>query len=190
MKKKHGFLALVLGLFGLATGHVMAEQAERHCPVWQQADLPMLHSKQRVNLCQLMQGKPVMIINTASHCGFTGQFAGLEALHQKYQDQGLVVIGFPSNDFRQEANNETEIAEVCYKNYGVSFIMTGPVHVTGDNALPLFKHLANQSSVPQWNFNKYLIDAQGRVTAHFPATTAPESGVLAHALEKILQESP
>lgn len=156
------------------------------CQDWQNQSLGKLHSSKSIELCELMLNKPVLVVNTASHCGFTRQFKGLETLHQKYKDRGLVVIGFPSNDFNQEAKNEAAIADVCYKNYGVTFAMTDPVSVRGSSAIPLFKHLAEETQAPNWNFNKYLIDRNGRVTHYFSSTTEPGSSSLESAIEQVL----
>lgn len=145
-----------------------------------------LHSKETVNLCAEYAGKPLLIINTASHCGFTPQFKGLEALHKMYDDKGLVVLGFSSNDFRQEARSEEKAAEVCYLNYGVTFTMLAPISVTGATAHPLFKELARQSDAPNWNFNKYLVSPTGEVVRHFGSATAPDSPVLIQSIEELL----
>lgn len=156
------------------------------CPEYLDQTMRKLHSADTVELCNVQNGQPMLIINTASHCGYTPQFKGLEALHQKYQEQGLVVIGFASNDFRQEAKDEETAADVCFVNYGVSFTMISPSHIKGDEANPVFKELASQTQAPQWNFNKYLVDRDGKVTEHFGSSTTPDSKVLAAAIENIL----
>ena len=167
--------------------HAGTETAsEESCPAWLTGRIGVLHSSRDVSLCQAIHNKPVLIVNTASHCGFTHQFKGLEKLHQRYKDQGLVVIGFPSNDFNQEAQSEQEIAEVCYKNYGVSFLMLDPVSVRGSGALPLFKYLAEQSSAPGWNFNKYLVSPYTKTVRHFSSSISPDSQILNGAIEHIL----
>lgn len=149
--------------------------------------LKRLHSSDIINLRERYAGHPLLIINTASFCGFTGQFEGLEALHQAYKGQGLKVIGFPSNDFRQEAGNEERTAEVCFINYGVSFDMFSPVAVRGDQAHPIFRELARQSgTAPKWNFYKYVIDRNGKVTAHFSSMTKPDDTRLRQAIEAVL----
>ena len=135
------------------------------CPALLQGELPKLRAKgERVELCQFA-GKPLVVVNTASFCGFTPQFKGLEALYQRYKDQGLEVLGVPSDDFRQESADSQETATVCYVNYGVTFTMTEPQPVSGGNAIPLFKGLAEQSKAPRWNFFKYVVDRQGKVVA-------------------------
>ena len=145
-----------------------------------------LHSKESVNLCAVSDGKPVLVINTASHCGYTKQFEGLEALHQQYREQGLAVVGFASNDFRQEARSEEKAAEVCYVNYGVTFTMLAPTHVRGDNANPVFAELGRQAGAPSWNFNKYLVSADGKVVEHFGSNIKPQSAELRNAIERAL----
>ena len=157
------------------------------CPGYLDHDMRKLHSKDAVNLCQLSAGRPMLIINTASHCGYTPQFKGLEALYAKYRERGLQVIGFASDDFRQEANDEEKAAEVCYVNYGVTFTMLAPSHVRGEEANPVFRELARQTQAPSWNFNKYLVDGDGKVVMHFGSNTAPDSAELQQAIEQLLE---
>jgi len=156
------------------------------CPDYLDHDMRKLHSSDEVNLCEVYGEKPMLIINTASHCGYTSQFKGLEALHQKYRDNGLVVVGFASNDFNQEAKDEAAAAEVCRINYGVTFTMLAPSHVKGADANPVFRELASQSQAPGWNFNKYLVDGSGTVVQHFGSNTSPDSKVLQAAIESTL----
>lgn len=156
------------------------------CPEFLNYDMRKLHSSESLNLCDAIGNKPALVVNTASHCGFTPQFKGLEALHQRYAKSGLVVVGFASDDFRQAAKSEEEAATICYKNYGVSFLMLAPSHVRGENANPLFQEVARQSTSPRWNFNKYLLDANGKVVQHFPSSTKPDSPVIQAAIESLL----
>ena len=151
-------------------------------------DHPMrkLHSKEQVNLCDVQDGKPMLIVNTASHCGYTSQFKGLEQLQQQYAQDGLVIVGFASDDFNQGARDEASAAKVCYVNYGVTFTMMAPSHVKGINSNPVFEGLAQQSQPPRWNFNKYLVDRSGQVVQHFGSDTAPDSKVLRAAIESVL----
>jgi glutathione peroxidase len=159
---------------------------EQVCPDYLDYDLPMLHSKETINLCEAAKGKPLLIVNTASHCGYTKQFGGLEAIHQKYKDQGLFVVGFTSNDFNQEADSEEEANRVCRKNFGVSFTMIAPSYVKGKRANPIFQELNKRTRQPGWNFNKYLVDKNGRVISHFSARVKPESNTLIQAIESVL----
>ncbi|MCY1537509.1 Glutathione peroxidase BsaA [compost metagenome] len=132
-----------------------------------------------------------MIVNTASHCGFTPQFKGLEALYKRYKDQGFEVLGVPSDDFKQEAATTEETAKVCYVDYGVTFAMTQPQHVTGDDAIPLYKELLAQSGqAPRWNFYKYVVDRQGNVIAQFSSRTKPDDPDLLEAVEQALASEP
>jgi glutathione peroxidase len=135
------------------------------CPAVFQHEMKQLHSSKILNLCDVVNGQPVMLVNTASHCGFTDQFSDLEAIHEKYKDQGLVVIGVSSDSFNQEADDEAEAADVCFKNFGVTFTMLATVPVKGSDAHPLFKEIARQDVAPKWNFYKYLIDRDGQVVS-------------------------
>lgn len=156
------------------------------CPAYLDYDLPRLHSKETVNLCKEAAGKPLLIVNTASHCGFTKQFGGLEELHQKYKDKDLYVVGFASNDFNQEAKTEEEAARVCQQNFGVTFTMIAPSYVKGQRANPIFRELNKHTREPGWNFNKYLVDRQGKVVSHFSARVKPDSETLTKAIEATL----
>jgi glutathione peroxidase len=172
-------LTTALLLAGTAT-------AAASCPAFLDHDFKKLHSSDSVNLCSAYAGKPLLIVNTASHCGYTPQFKGLEALHRKYRDRGLVVVGFPSDDFNQEAKDQAETADVCYINYGVTFTMLAPSSVTGKDANPVFQELDRRSGEPTWNFNKYLVGADGKVVQHFDSNVAPDSAQLNQAIEKLL----
>jgi glutathione peroxidase len=156
------------------------------CPEYMKGEYRKLHSKDAVDICELMENKPVLVVNTASHCGFTSQFKELEALHKKYKDKGLVVVGFASDDFKQEDADEEKAAEICYLNYGVTFTMLSPTHVTGEKANTLFKALNAQTQEPKWNFNKYLVGKDGKVVEHFGSMTKPDSPKLAAAIEQLL----
>ncbi|KAA0212824.1 MAG: glutathione peroxidase [Lautropia sp.] len=137
------------------------------------------------------RGKVLLIVNTASQCGFTPQYAGLEALYREYRDRGLEILGFPCNQFgAQEPGSESEIAKFCETRYGVSFPMFAKVEVNGDTAHPLFEWLRKEapgllgSQAIKWNFTKFLVDREGRAVARFAPTTAPAD--LAPAIEKLL----
>jgi len=174
-----------LVLTAVLLGFSMPLLAEQ-CPVLLQGELQKLRSEERIDLCATFAGKPLVVVNTASFCGFTPQFKSLEALYQRYKAQGLQVLGVPSDDFRQEADSNEETAEVCYVNYGVTFSMSEPQRVTGSAAVPLFKELAAQSQAPRWNFFKYVVDAQGKVLARFPSTTSPDDPALLAAVEQAI----
>jgi glutathione peroxidase len=158
------------------------------CASWLKHEIGKLHSDQTLDLCALTAGKAVLLVNTASFCGYTPQFKGLEALYQARKDQGLTVIGFPSDDFFQEADAEAETADVCYINYGVTFPMTTAIKVRGRDAHPVFRHL-HEAGQPAWNFNKYLVDTDGTVVEHFGSNTAPDSAALNAAIDRVLSAS-
>jgi glutathione peroxidase len=180
--------ALLLAIVGF--GSLVAGPAQAgDCPAWLDQDFRKLRSAETVNLCTAHAGKPLLIVNTASYCGYTPQFKGLEALHQKYREQGLVVVGFPSDDFNQEAADQADTAEVCYVNYGVKFTMLEPTAVKGPQANPVFKELARQSRAPGWNFNKYLVAPDGQVVQYFGSSVDPGSREMNEAIAALLRGS-
>ena len=156
------------------------------CPEYLNLEVRKLHSEETVNLCELTQGKPVLIVNTASNCGYTPQFKALEALHENYKDKGLVVIGFPSDDFFQEENDEKDTAKVCYINYGVTFTMLSTSAVRGSDANSVFKYLAEKTGAPKWNFYKYVVSGDGAVVQQFNSKVKPDSEELKQAIESVL----
>jgi len=172
--------ALVAGLLGAPA--TFAES----CPAFLDHEQRKLHSTDTVNLCDLAAGKPMLVVNTASRCGYTGQFEGLEALHKQYSKDGLVVVGFASDDFRQEADTEAEAATVCFKNFGVTFTMIAPGAVTGADANPVFQAINEQSQPPRWNFTKYVIDRSGTVVDSFPSRVRPQDPELIEAIDSVL----
>ncbi len=157
------------------------------CPPLLQHTFPRLQDDKPQALCQYA-GKVLLIVNTASHCGFTPQYEGLEALYSKYAARGLVVLGFPSNDFgQQEPGTAKQIADLCFNTYGVKFPMLAKTVVKGKDAHPLFKALTQATGqAPGWNFHKYLVDRQGTVLASWKSDVAPGSPALVAALEKAL----
>ncbi|NND82892.1 MAG: glutathione peroxidase [Gammaproteobacteria bacterium] len=162
--------------------------AQAACNELQDFSATKLRSSKTVNFCEQFGGKAMLVVNTASQCGYTPQFKGLEALHKRYGDK-LAIVGFPSDDFNQEHAESEKIADVCYLNYGVTFTMLEPSKVTGDDANPLFKQLAQRSGQqPGWNFTKYLVSADGTQVTHFPSKVTPESDDFIAALEASLKE--
>jgi glutathione peroxidase len=147
-----------------------------------------LNSQDTVNMCEAYQGKTILFVNTASYCGFTPQFEGLEALYTKYQDKGFVVLGFPSHDFNQEDKSEVKTGQICRLTYGVKFPMFEAMSVKGDDADPLYRMLANQSGqAPKWNFFKYLMDKNGNVINAYASSVKPSDKALVDDIEKALQ---
>ncbi len=186
MPNRRELLQSSLGLAGaLGCGPLWA-QAPSNCPAILNHTLPRLQDNKPQALCQYA-GKVLLVVNTASYCGFTSQFEGLEALNARYAARGLVVLGFPSNDFQQEDADAKKTADVCFNTYGVKFPTFTTVPVRGAAAHPLFAQLARVTGkAPAWNFNKYLVDRQGQPVAYYPSNTAPDNAVLTAAIEKAL----
>lgn len=153
-------------------------------------DYRQLAGKETVNLQAAYGGEVLLVVNTASKCGFTPQYEGLEAMHAKYKDRGFEVLGFPSNDFMgQEPGSEAEIQEFCTLTYGVKFPMFEKVQVRGSTPTPLYADLIKATGeAPAWNFHKYLIDRSGKVIASFGSRTTPDDPKLVAAIEKALAE--
>ncbi|MEH8021870.1 MULTISPECIES: glutathione peroxidase [Rheinheimera] len=152
--------------------------------------MQQLNTRESVDLCDTFKGKTLLVVNTASKCGFTPQFDALEALYEKYKDQGLVVLGFPSDSFKQEYDDAEKTAEVCYLTYGVKFPMFASSKVKGNDANPIFKALiAKTGETPSWNFNKYLVSADEQSVVHFGSRTKPDDKDFISAVESMLLQN-
>lgn len=157
------------------------------CPPLLDVKLPTL-TEDAASLCRY-EGKVLLVVNTASQCGYTPQYKGLEALHRRYKDQGLVVIGFPSNDFSQEQGSNQEIASFCEINYGVSFPMFAKSAVAKGPINPFYAQLAKASnSRPRWNFHKYLVDRKGEKVLSYESAVTPGDPKLVREIERLLAE--
>ncbi len=180
--------AFVIGLSALM-GHAAhaAEPTSGACSGILNKTFPRLQDEKPQDLCQY-SGKVVLVVNTASYCGFTKQYKGLEQLHSKYKDKGLVVLGFPSNDFgSQEPGSAKQIAEFCENTYGVKFPMFAKSSVKGDQVNPLYAELIKASgTTPKWNFYKYLIDRSGQSVKSYSSLTEPDDRDLIKDIEKAL----
>lgn len=185
---------LVLSAVSLGAGWPAAQAqtaapaaAAAGCPAVLNHSFPRLQDEKPQNLCQYA-GKVVLVVNTASKCGFTPQYEGLEALHGKYGARGLVVLGFPSGDFGgQELNDSKEIADFCFNTYGVKFPMFAKSSVKGAAANPLFVQLASSTGkAPGWNFHKYLIGRDGKPLGSYDSNVLPNAAPLVAQIEKAL----
>jgi glutathione peroxidase len=171
---------------GTAQSPSATTAAPTTCPSLLNHSFKRLQDEKPQALCQY-SGKVLLVVNTASYCGFTGQFEGLEALNARYAAKGLVVLGFASNDFKQEDADAKKTADVCFNTYGVKFPMFTETKVKGSGAHPLFAELARVTgSQPSWNFNKYLVGRDGKPVAHFGSMTNPDSRKLTSAIEAAL----
>jgi glutathione peroxidase len=157
------------------------------CPALLQQSFNRLQDDKPQPLCQYA-GKVLLVVNTASFCGYTPQYEGLETLHKKYSARGLVVMGFPTNDFgQQEPGDAKQIADLCFNTYGVKFPMFAKSSVKGNSSNPLFAQLAKDTGkAPGWNFHKYLVDRQGKAVASFGSNVAPGDAALVAGIEKAL----
>ena len=183
--------ALVLGFATAlpAAAQPTAAQPKAACVSLLEYTVPRLQDDAPQSLCQY-SGKVLLIVNTASFCGYTPQYEGLEALYKRYAARGLVVMGFPSNDFNQEPKGNKDIADFCFDTYGVKFPMFAKTTVVGADAHPLYKQLAAATGQPpRWNFHKYLVDRKGQVVASLPSKVAPTDKELIERIEKLLDAS-
>jgi glutathione peroxidase len=183
--------ASALGSVGYAAPNTVTaakpETPATACPAVLSRSFTRLQDEAPQNLCQYA-GKAILVVNTASFCGFTKQYEGLEALYRDYKDKGLVVLGFPSNDFgKQEPGTDKEIADFCTNTYAIKFPMFSKSTVVGNGRNPLYTDLAKATGqAPQWNFHKYLIDRSGKVVQSFDSDVKPQSKQLVSAIEKVL----
>ncbi len=181
--------SLLLPAVVLSVGLVLASPAlaADSCPALLNHSFPSLQDQKPQSLCQ-WQGKVLLVVNTASYCGFTSQYDGLEKLYARLKDRGLVVVGFPSNDFGdQEPGSNKEIAEFCRLTYGVQFPMFAKATVVGTNASPLYAQLAKATGdAPQWNFHKYLIDRSGTRVLSFGSRVKPDDRELVARIDEFL----
>jgi glutathione peroxidase len=160
------------------------------CPALLNKTMPRLQDEKPQSLCQY-SGQVVLVVNTASYCGFTSQYKGLEALYSKYKDKGLVVLGFPSGDFNQEKATNKEIAEFCNNTYSVKFPMFAKSHVRGDEVSPLYADLIKASgTTPKWNFYKYLVARDGKSVKSYGSMTSPDSSDFVRDIEQALAAKP
>ena len=180
-------LGLVSALPAQAQQASAAVAAPASCPAILKQNFKRLQDDAPQDLCQYA-GKVILVVNTASYCGYTKQYEGLEKLYAKYSPRGLVVLGFPSNDFgKQEPGSAKEIADFCFNTYGVKFPMFAKSSVTGNDANPFHAQLTKATGqAPKWNFTKYLIDRQGKVIEHFPSKVTPEDPALVAKVEAAL----
>lgn len=174
----------LLGTFAMA-------QAPLPCPALLRHQFPRLQDDAPQNLCQYA-GKVLLVVNTASYCGFTKQYEGLEALYAKYEKRGLVILGFPSNDFgQQEPGDAKQIADLCFNTYGVKFPMFDKTGVVGTQRNAFYTQLYQATkAAPQWNFHKYLIARDGKTVTSFASSVEPGSKALVTAIEAALLLQP
>jgi glutathione peroxidase len=196
LMKKNLFLILLTGLLiGLITLYKGADSMSTDasdCPAALNFVVKSIDGKE-VNLCGY-KGNVLLIVNTASECGYTPQYKGLEELNQKYRSKGLRILGFPSNDFGgQEPGSEGEIKQFCERNYKVTFDLFSKVTVKGANKVALYKYLTSGggeqklSGEVSWNFNKYLIDRDGKLVGRYSSNVEPTSQELTSEIEKLLK---
>lgn len=173
-------------LVAFAASQAHAQSAT--CPATLDHNAARLQDEAPQNLCQYA-GKVVLIVNTASYCGYTVQYDGLEKLYAQYKDKGFVVLGFASNDFQQETGSNKEIAEFCHNTYGVKFPMFAKSSVTGANANAFYQSLFKAGAQqPKWNFHKILLDRNGKVFGSYPSKITPDNKTLIADIEKALAQ--
>ena len=176
---------IILTVMLLSNGHLFAKD----CSELLNFDVKTLNKAQRVNLCEEYQGKVILVVNTASRCAYTDQYDSLEKLYTQYKQSGLVVLGFPSNDFgHQEPGTEKQIKSFCKLTYGVDFPMFSKTRVAKQNADPFYRKLAQVSGTyPQWNFHKYLIDSDGKFVKSYNSSIDPMDSQVINAIKTELK---
>ena len=184
-------------ILALAIGLAVAAFAQEGAPMPSLYDFTLKDIDGRDRSLAEFKGQVLLLVNVASKCGFTKQYAGLEKLYQAYKDRGFVVLGFPANNFMgQEPGTEAEIKSFCSLNYDVTFPMFSKISVKGKTIHPLYAYLTDEELHPGsggavgWNFNKFLVGPDGKVLAHYGSRTAPEDPELAAAIEAALQAAP
>ena len=185
MLKRTACLFIVAALAALATP-TRSDAMESNCPAILDQKFSNLMDEP-VSLCQF-SGKVVLVVNTASECGYTPQYDGLEKLYRRYRDKGFVVLGFPANDFdAQEPGSNQEIAQFCRVNYGITFPVFAKTSVVGAKVNPLFRELAAKTGKPpRWNFHKYLLDKAGQPVAAFESAVEPEDKKITSQIEQLI----
>ena len=164
----------------------ITSMASSACSNLLDSELKVLDSSKKMNMCTY-EGSVILVVNVASKCGYTYQYETLQGLYDKYKDDGFVVIGIPSRDFKQEFSEEAKVAEFCSTEYGVDFPMFATAKVKGKNAHPFYKKLiAASGKEPRWNFAKYLIGRDGKVIDHYKSRVTPESEKLVSAITAVL----
>lgn len=167
------------------SANIMATQID--LPLDLNLEVRSLGEEQKVNLGEVYKGKTLLIVNTASKCAYTGQYEGLEKLYEQYREEGLVVLGFPSNDFAgQEPGNERQIQDFCRLTYGVKFPMFEKSRVKKPNASELYERIGQLAGYPNWNFHKYLVDSRGRLVGSYASSMEPDSGPLFEHVKSLM----
>lgn len=168
---------------------IAAGSAQAACDSPLDFEARKLHSNDQINFCEQFDNKLLLVVNTASECGFTPQFEELETLYQKYKDKNFAIVGFPSDDFNQEHKDEEKTASVCYLNYGVTFPMVATSPVKGDSANAFYQALiAKAGQAPNWNFNKYLVTPDFKTVKHFGSRVTPLNSELESTIAAMLGE--
>ena len=188
MRSAGSLVSIILGVSMVLLAAPSAQATTNDaCPALLQHSFERLQDGEPQSLCQYA-GKVILVVNTASYCGFTSQYEGLEALYKAYADKDVVVLGFPSNDFgKQEPGDEKAIADFCFNTYGVAFPMFSKTVVSGKGAHPFFKQLASLGgSRPMWNFHKYVISADGQQVTGFTSLRKPRGGAVEKAIQAAL----
>lgn len=187
----NGQRLLLAAVFSVLSGFSSVSGAAETCAPLLNFSAKTLDGRETLDFCKRYRHQVILVVNTASQCGYTGQLKGLESLYQAYRGQGFTVLGFPSNDFRQEHDNAAETERVARKDYGATFPLFERSSVSGDGASPFFQALAKESGVtPQWNFQKYLIGRNGKIIKVYPSNVGPDDPLFRIAIEAALAEKP